>query len=138
MQGFITAKFEAGRQMTDLRDQHSFSDLSLARLLYVLLPFDCSLRWPQLVYCSSKTRRLCLNDALSAEELNILFRVDLKKRFPELNESIVRQSNDIRVSCKQQLETQLDDARAKTANASKSLPYAVHQAVVKEVLQLYP
>ncbi|KIM57715.1 hypothetical protein SCLCIDRAFT_1219233 [Scleroderma citrinum Foug A] len=118
MQGFIAAKFEAGRQRTDLRDQHSFNDLLLAQLL--------------------KTRRLCLSESLSAEELRILFHVGLEKRFPELNDSIVRQLNDIRVSCKQQLETQLDEARAKMAYASKGLPYAVHQAVVKEVLELYP
>ena len=87
---------------------------------------------------SRKAKCLRLSEFLSAEELRILFRVDLEKRFPKLYDGLMRQLNDLDVSCERQFEVRLGTARANASRDSKSLQYVVHEAVVKEVLQLYP
>ena len=87
---------------------------------------------------SRKTKRLRLNELLSTEELRILVRVGLEKRFPKLYDGLMRQLNDLRVSCERQFDANLATARAQVSHDSKSLQYAVHEVVVKEVLQLYP
>ncbi|KAL4067468.1 hypothetical protein V8B97DRAFT_2061708 [Scleroderma yunnanense] len=115
-QGFMTAKFVAGQRKTDL--QYSFSELSLADHL--------------------KTHRLRISESLSAEELKILVRVGLKKRFPELCNGWERQSKDIHVSYTEQFEAEQSKAKAKVAHDSTGIQCTVHEAVVKEILQLYP
>ncbi|KAL4072312.1 hypothetical protein J3A83DRAFT_4188311 [Scleroderma citrinum] len=107
-QGFMTAKFVAGQRKIDL--QYSFNELNLADHL----------------------------ESLSAEELKILVRAGLKERFPELCDGWSCQSNDISVSCMQQFEAKRSKAMAKVAHDFTSLHRAVHETVVKEVLQLYP
>ena len=87
---------------------------------------------------SRKTKRLRLSEFLSAEELRILFRIGLEKRFPKLYDGLMRQLNDLHVTCERQFEVNLGAARANASHSSKSLQYAVHEVVVKEVLQLYP
>ena len=85
-----------------------------------------------------KNYRLYLSESLSAEELKILADVGLKERFPDLCDAWEHQVKEVHATHQQKLVTEQNKAMAKVAHNAESLRYMIHEAVVTEVLRLYP
>lgn len=135
MQGFLTAKFVAGKHRHELK--YSFNKLSLTNELCVL----SSLAVPTLTllcHCFRKHHRLYLSESLRAEELKILVDVGLKERFPNLCDAWERQEKEVHAIYQQKLIAEQHAAKAKIAREAESLQYVIHKAIVIEVLRKYP
>ena len=89
-------------------------------------------------HCFRKHHRLYLSESLSAEGLKILVDVGLKERFPDLCDAWERQAKEVHAIYQRELIAEQTAATAKIARETESLQYMIHEAIVTEVLRLYP
>ena len=86
----------------------------------------------------SASDHLCFSESLDDQALKILVDAGLQKRFSTECDRWTYKSAVVSALCNQMRDDQLQKLMVKWDKENKSLVAGVHEAVVKEVLRLYP
>ena len=87
---------------------------------------------------SRKSDRLCLSEKLGDEALGILVRSGLEKRFPDKCVEWTRDSNALRNISERRANTEIANVMARLRMELPALRRSLFEAVLDEVLRLYP
>jgi len=117
-QGFLTVSYIPPQTYSEVYNEHMFNRISLEELL--------------------KNNALVLSEELEENAVEILVRIAVEGLFPE---SCVRwrtAKTEICARCKQELAKKEDTVRQEVARGEGSLRRALHEAVTKDVMKLFP
>lgn len=81
---------------------------------------------------------LCISESLDDRGLNVLVNAGLRKRFPTECGNWTRESIAVEAQCKKKRGNELRKMKEKLDKEEDGLAATIHEAVVDEVLKLYP
>jgi hypothetical protein len=79
-----------------------------------------------------------LSEELEENAVKILVDIAIKDLFPEPCDKWRTRNEEIRTRCKQELEKRKDTARREIGRGEDSLRRALYEAVVEDVIKLFP
>lgn len=81
---------------------------------------------------------LCINESLDDRGLKFLVSAGLRKRFPTECGSWTHESTAVEAQCKKKRENELRKMKERLDKEQEGLTATIYEAVVDEVLKLYP
>ncbi|KIM52559.1 hypothetical protein SCLCIDRAFT_549343 [Scleroderma citrinum Foug A] len=117
-QGFMTVQHQPAKRVVDAYEERTFTSVLLESYL--------------------ASDHLCVSEYLDEQALEILVDAGLQKRFPTECDRWKYESAAVSTLCNQMRDDELQKLMVKWDKENKSLATGVHEAVVEEVLRLYP
>ncbi|KAL4072279.1 hypothetical protein J3A83DRAFT_4092477 [Scleroderma citrinum] len=117
-QGFMTVKHQPAKRVAEVYKGRSFTSLQLEGYL--------------------TSDHLCISESIDDQSLKILVPTGLQRRFPKECNKWTHESTAVHAQCQRRRDDELRKVRVKLAKEEDGLVASIHEAVVKEVLTLYP